>query len=211
MYVDSREISRIFRVIERAPFESILLRNTGYELPDRLAFGKDIDLLLHDHDREEALYYFVSNGFEIVTHPANKVDKQFGITEFDFLRDSSTAFLDLNYQLFHCNFERNKFLLHNAWLQKFVWNSCIQVSFGHNTLNYIGHEAEFIVSFTRCVIDKRCMSEWNFQRLMFILKLIDDRNIVLRELELIFKERIDIVAQILDSGVWNNELIEHSI
>ena len=202
------EIIKIFKDISKFPYDTLLLRNTENELPSKLSVGKDIDLLVKKKNRNSLRNYLKRLGYIKINHPWKKVPKDSSIIPFDYYLHSSGAILDINYQLVHCNLTRTKFLLHRDWLQNYVWKTFIVRKFGAFSFPFISLETEFIISSVRCVVDKRRMTDWNFKRLLNCYNRIKNKKIVKKELEFILGNNSALYLKYLNSGKWNNYIID---
>lgn len=207
--IKEEEIIKIFLDMSNAPFKSLLLRNTENELPANLCYQKDIDFLVKINDRQLLNSYLIKLGYLKIKHPWDLVPKDNFITPFDYYLHNSGAILDINYQLVHCDFGRTKFVPHRLWLQKYVWRTYKMKSFGKLRYFYISSEVEVIISSIRCLLDKRKMTQWNFERIIDCFKNIRNKKIVIDELNHILGDYSKFFLNCLINNKWDNSIINY--
>ena len=204
-------IKSLFSALSSGGFDYLLMRNTGDELPNELRLGKDIDILVRSSDRDRLLQNFKRCGFDHLKHPMDANLKNSKAIRFDWFASQFHIFIDVNYMLTHLSADQSQIELFNPKVQSIAWEGRRQLDLHYFVAPFIGMEAELITLITRCLRDKRFISEWNFKHILHLYENTSKKDLVHGELEAIFPEQMAFIYNILKCAQWNKYLLEDFI
>jgi hypothetical protein len=183
--VNPNSIIYFFNTLNASGFQYILIRNINNELPGNLAVGKDIDLLVHYHQRTEFIGFLIENGFKNIRHPLFNDIFLYGVNKFEFFVNNDNILLDLNYQLACRSLNDGEWIPLAGKIQDNAWKNKIKYKTDQITYNSLSAEDEFIVLVARSIFDKKEFQKGYVERIDALMHLIDLDDVV-DQLQLVF-------------------------
>ena len=100
-FIQASELKKIFKLLNEAEVNYILMRNLGNEIPSNLIIGKDIDILINRSEKNKIIKFLNSNEYKIINHPLKNATFLYGVDKFEFLfnKNNKILFEDLNFQI----------------------------------------------------------------------------------------------------------------
>ena len=163
--VNQSDVLNVFRCLNSSGVDWLLLRNTGDELPNNLAEGKDIDILVRPDDRDRMITHLVSNSFYTIRHPYDEDIKLYGIHDFDMLKTDANLLLDINYEIACRSTDGGQWIPLDKEIQESVWCNRIVKSMAGEDISMPSDEDLFVTTLARCVFVKRSFTQWHRKKL----------------------------------------------
>ncbi|ACM92803.1 hypothetical protein NAMH_1663 [Nautilia profundicola AmH] len=205
MYIDSKEIIRIFKKLNDSNLKYILIRNINNELPNKLKIGKDIDILIHKKDEKKFVNFFKENGYDSIPHPFRNDIFLYGIDKFEFKYNNNNNILfDLNFQLVCRSLNKGEWIPLDQEIQKSAWENKrfekVNEEFGYWTL---GYNDEFLTLIVRSIFDKREFQEGYINRIEELKEKINLKNIE-RKMKLVFFKFTPYLLDMIEKKDYKN-------
>lgn len=198
MYVSSESIIKLFSLMNDA-FPYVLIRNVDKELPGKLRYGKDIDLLV-DHDDVVSITEFLNKkGFKEIRHPHKNGVYLYNVNKYRMFRnDADGILLDLNFHLLVRSLDAGQWIPLDQEIQRSFWaNRKLVKKEDGFSFWYPCAEDEFVGLVARAIFDKK---EFNASYIDSIESLIGhiDREDVLKKLTLVFFKFSSVLLDMLE-------------
>lgn len=154
--IPSGDIMTALSVLNDATIDLRLLRNIDNELPERLASGKDIDILIRWQDRKIVELLLKQNGFQKIPHPLLKDQFLYGVHPFRFFKSRrSYFFIDFQFELACRSLNQGEWIPLDRVIQETAWESVSYHRIGEMDIPGLPLVCEWIHLLTRCIFDKQ--------------------------------------------------------
>jgi hypothetical protein len=182
---DRDNIICLFDVMNNSCVEWLLLRNTDDELPDKLLFGKDVDVLVRYENRNAFRKVLLKSGFRQISHPLFNDIKLYGVHEFEMYRSKNNVLLDVNFEIAVRSLDQGQWIPLDQSIQSSAWQNMTFINLAGVNVPVLGNEDLFVAIIVRCVYDKKYFSHWHVKKLNLLIDSCDD-NILRTKLKVIF-------------------------
>ena len=198
-YQKRKNVKDFFELLNSSGVRYVLIKNIHNELPDRLAIGKDIDILVDERDRIK-FRFLMKNIARQYIHPCGKENgwiNMYDLPEFELWRiyQKDDLLIDVTYKL--CC----RSLMPKVWIplvntiQEYIWEHR-----SYDTENdwwILDINTRFVYYIVRCVFDKR---EFNsvYKKEIQAAKTLIDRDVVSGMFDVIFFEFSPTLFQMID-------------
>jgi hypothetical protein len=188
-FISHIEIRKIFSLLNNENINYILMRNVDDELPSKLKYDKDIDILVHKKDKKKLINFFKLHQFKEVRHPFKNDIYLYGADRYSFQYNSHNKILfDLNFQILVRSIEAGQWIPLDNCIQTSAWDSKRFVkksgNFGYWTY---GFEDELVTLIARCVFDKKEFQRGYIERIKSLLALVDMEEVSIKLCLIFFK------------------------
>ena len=170
-------IIQAFAKLNNSSIRYLLLRNPGDELPSKLEFGKDIDLLIHPNDIHTLQRKMQAIGFKKIKHPLRRDTKLYNINQFEMYINKDGIYLDCNFEIVCRSLNKGEWIPLDATIQTSAWENMQQRSNHGIIYNGLSYDDDFVCMVTRCLLDKRKFPKNYAHSLSMLLPLIDEDKV----------------------------------
>jgi len=182
-YCSKKHIINLFELINKEQINYMLLRNINNEIPNKLPFKKDIDLIIKEEDAIRFNDLLIKNFWVKKRHPLGHFPFLYGLIPFTFYYKEG-IYIDICHQLACRSLNNGEWFPLDMKIQEDLWKNKRTVS--NKPWKYrLSLEDEFISLITRCVFDKKKFTYGYIERIEQLIPRIDTK-VVLTKFEVIF-------------------------
>lgn len=163
----------------------ILLRNTDDLLPDKLQFGKDIDILIEPGNLQSVVEILKNKSFKVLKNPLDRNLRWYGVTAPVMLESPDGIRVDLVCEIFVISTHRSVLIPLDKEIQRSAWENAVQEKFSDLSVEVLGAEDLFVSLASRCVFDKKIFGAWQQKKLKALLETLHENSLE-RKLRLVF-------------------------
>lgn len=205
-YCNEKFVSSFFLKLNRSNINYILLRNLNNELPDKLPFNKDIDLIINEFDELKFDTFLQNDGWKKKKHPLGHFPYLYGLKPFKFYFKNGVK-LDVCYQLACRSLNKGEWFPLDMEIQTDLWNDKIIIK--NKPWRFtLSKNDELVHLTTRCIFDKKKFSDDYINRIEELLPEIDSEK-VFNKFNLIFFKYSKILLQKLTNKEYDNIIINY--
>ena len=210
-FIQASELKKIFKLLNEAEVNYILMRNLGNEIPSNLIIGKDIDILINRSERNKIIKFLNSNEYKIINHPLKNATFLYGVDKFEFLFNKNNKILfDLNFQISVKSLDFGQIIPLDQSIQESAWKNK-RLENLNDSLSYwtFGYEDEFVCLVARSIFDKNKFELNYIERINKILNLINKDDVIFKLNKVFFKFTPSLIKLIEDqkfNKIINNYL-----
>lgn len=201
--VSNKSIIDIFDKLNTSKIDYVLIRNINEELPNNLAVGKDIDILVKHQKLDDLKIFFVKNGFKEIPHPHRGNFFLYGVKKFKFYKNYADVLFDLNFHLVCRSLDAGQWMPLDQIAQESAWaNKRFETrkEFNYWSLSY---EDEFITLIVRSIFDKREFQKGYIERILELFNLINIDNVKSKMNLIFFKYTNNLLRQVENNNFKN--------
>lgn len=202
-YYDPVAILEVLKILNATTVPYLLLRNTGDELPDRLEWGKDIDILVRYEDRLRLRGALLENKLRQERHPLHNDLKLYGVHQFESFKSQKQVLLDVSYEIAVRSLDQGQWIPLDREIQLSAWAHSQIVDICGVKVPMLGNEDLWVCTLARCIFDKKNFSPWHRQMLSELLLLVDPVDIE-EKLRLVFFKYTDRLFLFAKNGDYQN-------
>ncbi len=182
-YNSEKSVKSLFELLLKNNINYILLRNINNELPHKLEYNKDIDIVIHEKDEGKMNKLLVNNKWTRKRHPLGHLPFLYGIRPFHFYVKEGIS-LDICFELTCRSLNKGEWFPLDMMIQESIWLT--KRTLDDKVWRYqLSLENEFIHLITRCIFDKKTFNEGYIIRIENLLHRVD-KGIILHKFELVF-------------------------
>ncbi len=179
-YISEKMIKDFFNNLNDSNISYVLLHDAGNELPNRLEWGKDIDILVKSEDEEIYTAFMKDNDFEKITPPlgiSNGWKYAYGLPEYTFWKKNNFEFyIDSNYKMCCKSLTPYVWIPLDKMINDRVWsNKRFDSRCGCWRLDY---KTELVHLITREIFDKHEFSNRYIEEIEKLKYLITDEDVI---------------------------------
>lgn len=193
---DGTAIQNLFTQLNEQEVEYILIRNINRELPSRLGYGKDIDILARHGQRAIVFSVLGKLGYRIAPHPHRRDTYLYNTNRFDFFRNKQGVIIDVHYHLMCRSLDAGQWIPLDAFIQSSAWANKRLVSASDLSHWSLGYEDELVALIVRSIFDKQVFQDGYIHQIENIIGF-SNRDELYKRLKLVFFAYTDsLMAQI---------------
>ena len=186
-FYDKSLILYLFKTLDDFDLPYLLLRNTNDELPDRLPYGKDVDILVQHSNNEKFKSLLLKNEFKQIRHPFGKDKRLYGVHEFNKYQFRDSLLLDINYEMVVRSLDKGQWVPLDQSMQISAWENRILVDIHGLRVPMLCEEDDWIFTLARCIFDKKLFSAWHQNFLSTSLQSINLHTVMPKLHSIFFK------------------------
>lgn len=191
------EILNFFSNLNNSGINYLLLRNTANEMPSKLKKNKDIDLWISYDHRPLLINFFKKYNFIKIRHPLRKLDRLYGINEFEMYKNSAELLIDINYQICVKSLSKIHLVPLDDFIQKNIFKNKKKIYFDQIPINHMGDNEYLVSIIARQIYDKENFDDWAMNEINRLMPVCNV-NIVYKYLKLIFFKFTDDLIKMIN-------------
>lgn len=158
--IDTHVIGNLFQKLNENYIQYVLIKNIGEELPDKLKYGKDIDILLDFEHDDRYARCMKEMGFEDIVHPESEEtgwQMLYGVHNPKKKKIPNSLEVDVHYELAVQSIQKRQWCPLDKMINQRVWK-CKQWDSNLNCWK-LDEKTLLVYLIARCVFDKETFSE----------------------------------------------------
>lgn len=183
----SDKIIEFFKLLNESSIQYVLLRNINDELPHKFDGSKDIDILIHQDNKNEFYKFMKDNSWKKKLHPleaAGNFNFLYAMDKFDFFTKTGIN-LDICYQLACRSTNADEWMPLDQLIYDSIWSNRKKNS--EYPWYEMCREDEIVHLLARCIFDKKKFLEGYINRISELFNLADKNEIIKRLDKVVFK------------------------
>lgn len=180
------KILSLFESLNTSSINYRLLRNIDNELPNNYYANKDIDVIVHPDSIGELRRFARDQKWRRLVHPfdiyASNTKFLYAMDPFHFYIKDEIK-IDVCFQLACRSTNQGEWMPLDQEINRSVWESSYYCN--ENNWYMLGCEDEIIHLLTRCIFDKKTVTD-GYKKRIFALFEASDHNLVLKKMAVVF-------------------------